>query len=67
VGIGSVPVDTTASWVDCWYNSMASYCGSNLNWTVSDLGALEVGVKSIDGIRLEAGQLYVKVFYTSLP
>ena len=67
VGIDPAPVDTTPFWVTYWYAGIASHCWSNLNWTASDLDALEIGVTSVDGKWLEIGQLYVKVFYTTSP
>jgi len=67
VGIDPAPIDTAAFWVTYWYNGMASHCWSNLNWSASELDALEIGVKSVSGKWLEASQLYVKVFYTASP
>jgi len=67
VGIDPAPVDTTPFWVNYWYNGIASHCWANLNWSASDLDALEIGVKTVDGKWLEVAQLYIKVFYTTAP
>lgn len=67
VGIDPVPVDTAAFWMNYWYNGIAKHCWSDLNWSASDLDALEIGVKSDAGKWIEASQLYVKVFYSSTP
>jgi photosystem II stability/assembly factor-like uncharacterized protein len=67
VGIDPAPVDTTPFWVSYWYDGMASHCWGNLNWSASDLDALEIGVITVDGKWLEVGQLYVKVLYTTAP
>ncbi len=67
VGIDPAPVDTTPFWVSYWYAGPATHCWSNLNWSASDMDALEIGVRSVDGTWLEVGQVYVKVFYTTTP
>lgn len=66
LGIDSAPVDSLAFWIGSyWYNGITTHCWDNLNWSSSDLDALEIGLKTVDGKWLEASQLYVKVYTTS--
>lgn len=67
IGIDPAPIDATAFWVNYIYAGIASHCWDNLNWNNSDLDALEIGVKSVNGYALELGQIYVKVFHAAAP
>ena len=68
IGTDASPVDTTAFWLGSyWFNGIRSHCWENLSWTAAELDALEIGVHSVSGKLLHAGQLYVKVdFETGL-
>jgi len=66
LGIDAAPVDTVPSWIGSyWYNGMITRCWENLSWNANDLDALEIGIKTVDGMWLEASQLYVKVYVTA--
>ena len=68
IGTDAAPVDSVAFWLGSyWFNGMRSHCWENLTWTAAELDALEIGVHSVSGKLLHAGQLYVKVdFETGL-
>lgn len=66
VGIDTAPIDTPPFWMgNYWVTGIQSWCWSNLNWTATDLDALEIGVKTVNGEWLEVSQLYTRVYTTA--
>lgn len=68
IGIDPAIVDSNTFYIgNYWYNGPSLHCWNNLNWNANDLNALEIGVKTVAGQRMELGQIFVKVFYQPLP
>lgn len=68
VGIDAAPVDSPNFWVaNYWVTGWAAWSWTGLTWTPADVDALGVGVKSVVGERLEAGQVFTKIYYEPLP
>lgn len=68
LGIDTAPVDSPNFWVaNYWVTGWAAWSWTGLNWTPADVDALEVGVKSVAGERLEAGQVFTKIYYEPVP
>lgn len=68
VGIDAAPVESVPFWVgNYWIMGYVKSCWSNLDWTSSDLAALQIGVRSVNGQWLEVSQLFARIAYRSLP
>ena len=68
IGIDAAPVDSPAFWVaNYWIVGWSGWSWTGLNWTAADVNALEIGVKSVAGERLEAAQVFVKIYHEPAP
>lgn len=68
VGIDGAPIDSPSFWLaNYWLVGWNSWGWTGLNWTPADVDALEVGVKTVAGQRVEAGQVFAKIYYEPAP